>query len=550
MSNNDLLGSPELPPSSQLASAPQDIAMADDEAPTATRATVPNKKRKYRTPTPSPTPSPPSATPLVDLENRSTTASVTRENLDGGDLHDVTILGVPSSTDNQDTPAAAGSLWSMFKSGPSARIVEKIELNNCGDVFVQIRTRHVKYQSQAKDTFPIIEVRCSLNTIRDLVSNSIHTVSRFKWLDMFPDHRGGKRTVLMPAEDDEFALLFVLRIAHGNQANIPQVLKFKHALKLAVLCHKYGIGGETRNALIQRIQPLLEYDELTERVNILKEQDGEVSDADKDLLESAETRWFTKEGKEEWLFVASTFGFAHSFKLLLDHLVRTCKLVLNQELYTVSGPLRGRFPTEALKYIAAMRKHLLDKLLTVTYDYIKSFIKDGADASSSDRGGLTTNRKYRNAVHMCGTFVIHLAKEGLGPQQPSVDSRKVQRFSVSKLERHLKMIEGPAESDDEVKEGDSGIPGVQRATEPVMNDDDEDDEEQISSWYGSTNDGKVFQKHSGKIKLLIINTDDESIASGSDRARMYWHQSINQVLNDQDGLPKHFAVYLAQQAKN
>ena len=95
-------------------------------------------------------------------------------------------------------------------------------------------------------------------------------------------------------EDDANALLMILRIAHLQFREVPEVLSFHGMVKMAVICDKYDTTGLVR--------PWSQKWEASLKRGIKIEEPG----------------------REEYLFVAWTFGDLSSYEKIAKRLVYEC----------------------------------------------------------------------------------------------------------------------------------------------------------------------------------------------------------------------------------
>lgn len=116
------------------------------------------------------------------------------------------------------------------------------------------------------------------------------------------------------SDDNEEALLLLLRIAHLQYSTLPIALTFEQLDQLAILCDKYDT--------VTLVRPWLE-------------------------------KWVTTElksfaglpGYERWLFVAYTLGFTELFEKTATFLVFNCKTNKSGQCLTaIATPLAGDFP--------------------------------------------------------------------------------------------------------------------------------------------------------------------------------------------------------------
>ncbi|OCK85714.1 hypothetical protein K432DRAFT_268349, partial [Lepidopterella palustris CBS 459.81] len=108
-------------------------------------------------------------------------------------------------------------------------------------------------------------------------------------------------------DDDPFALLILLRIAHLKHADLPATLTFQQLIHLAVVTDKYNAVGTVKPFLDAHLAPYTDYST------------------------------FLLPGHEEWLFVAWTFGLNDHFTTLVKHLIRHCRTDEDNKLVNGEG---------------------------------------------------------------------------------------------------------------------------------------------------------------------------------------------------------------------
>ena len=111
-------------------------------------------------------------------------------------------------------------------------------------------------------------------------------------------------------EDDPNSLLLILRIAHLQFRKLPKALSFQGMVNMAVLCDKYDTTGLVR--------PWSEQWEASFKGIKLKEP-----------------------GREEYLFVAWTFGDLSSYEKIAKRLVYECSCD-NKGRYIAGGYVLGK----------------------------------------------------------------------------------------------------------------------------------------------------------------------------------------------------------------
>jgi len=132
----------------------------------------------------------------------------------------------------------------------------------------------------------------SLNgTTRILVSRKVLSIASPVWKAMLTGHFREKDALELPLPDDDLsALMIVLHIAHLRFNRLPDSMTLSDLLQLAKLCDKYDTVSVLRPFLQKWVDPLEKYYDVSFR--------------------------------EEWLFIAWTFGYQTMFGSTLSTVIR------------------------------------------------------------------------------------------------------------------------------------------------------------------------------------------------------------------------------------
>lgn len=278
--------------------------------------------------------------------------------------------------------------------------VRTIKLNPLGDVIMVSRKEATVNEDGQKDDPKLEHVQCALQSLQEVASGE-------KWKELLAK---GKK-IEIPAEDDYFGLLFVLRVAHGCDLGkaYPEYFDFDQVVKIALIVHKYDASKKVRQEVVARIP--LDF-----------KKDPEC------LIALAK--------REQWLFVSWVFGLDACFREHLNFLVRNTCVNKEGDMLGCDGDLlTGSFPLAVMTYIQETRDEYVDKLLEVAYDYSAQLRDPDLPICFHP-----DERKSSNCASlMAGSFARGLAKIGLPEAKP--DSEDIP-LSINDLEHHLKGIQG------------------------------------------------------------------------------------------------------------
>ncbi|OCL02438.1 hypothetical protein AOQ84DRAFT_422845 [Glonium stellatum] len=246
-------------------------------------------------------------------------------------------------------------------------------------------------------------------------------------LDRSPVRSSKNPQILQLLNDDAEALLFVLQVVHLKHRDLPVALTYEQIVRLAVVCSKYNTAAVVRPFLSERLAP--------------------------------HEHRFIESGREEWLYVAWTFGFVDDFEKLVNHLIRHSRTDDQQCLLNGVGDiLDGRFPHGILRFISSTRAEYIASLLKTSFDFLGKLL--GPSQAKCQFAGLTDDDNALRCIDLiCGTFVRELHALGIGPPRPDVS---LVYMSVEELSMHLKSIRFHTYGQDIVEADASGetIPAV------------------------------------------------------------------------------------------
>ncbi|KAF2808736.1 uncharacterized protein BDZ99DRAFT_463624 [Mytilinidion resinicola] len=232
-------------------------------------------------------------------------------------------------------------------------------------------------------------------------------------------------------DDDPKALLFVLRAIHLKSMELPKQLTFDEVVKVAVICAKYDTVATVNWKIFVR-----------DRVDNFAKGYG-VSKGFKDGTDAPLANWYLEPGKEEWAYVAWTFGFAFQFTELAKHLIRTGRTDSEGNLLnSKSQPMNGHFPPGVIDFVLQARSASMSRLLGDTYSIFKRLLAYPtehlceADKQKMDR--------------ICGNFATSLTKLGLPMERPDVSAF---HNSIEELVELLKKMrfDSPSDQPDIIK---------------------------------------------------------------------------------------------------
>ncbi|KAF2497622.1 hypothetical protein BU16DRAFT_319884 [Lophium mytilinum] len=196
-------------------------------------------------------------------------------------------------------------------------VVNKIELDTQGDLWLLIRAA----PNQA-DNF--IGVRVASTFLR---------MASTVWAEQLQKNKKLEDMKLEAEDDDPEALLFVLRAIHLRATELPKQLTFDEVVKVAVVCAKYDAVATVNWKLFIR-----------DRIDNFAKAAGTSKDFE-DGTDAPLLKWYLAPGKEEWAFVAWTFGFASDFITLAKYLIRTGRTDGKGNLLNSKGhEMNGNFP--------------------------------------------------------------------------------------------------------------------------------------------------------------------------------------------------------------
>jgi hypothetical protein len=311
------------------------------------------------------------------------------------ELSAVTVLGRDSSAQGSQT-TKKGWFTGIFSGAPKK---ENIELNSLGDVLLTIE-RPVKAEADGKEAASIVEIKCASPELQRAATGST-------WKTLL--NSGSK--IRVPCTDDEFGLLFMLRVAHGRDLSkvYDSEFTFEQILGITSIVHKYDASTTVRQELVARIP-----------------------------VTWKEPEYFVNRPEgAQWLFVSWIFGFHDTFRNLLRVLIRQTHIDEKGELVDMNGKLfTGTFPTVVLGHIRQTRIKYLERLIKTTYDYAEKLCDPEQPTCT---GASSTHDEENCASVMTGSFLNGLGKIGFTLKLPAVEMIE---YSIDEIERKFKAIKG------------------------------------------------------------------------------------------------------------
>ncbi|KAF2495659.1 hypothetical protein BU16DRAFT_527437 [Lophium mytilinum] len=231
------------------------------------------------------------------------------------------------------------------------------------------------------------------------VSSQVLRLASPVWKAMFSDRFAESQAseVEFP-DDDEEALLVVLRVAHLHFLQLPPAtpMPFHRLLDLAVICDKYDTVKIVRPFITAWSQNL---EELS-----------------------------LQNGYEESLFIAWTFGYHSIYKSLASRLVLSAIIGPDGECLNSGGDFLGpTMPLNSIETILKVREDTISTLLNTCY---KKF-----DATLATPHVCTVNQKHVEACHasIVGSLVRGFHQLGLFPDRPAASeiSLNISELSAS-----------------------------------------------------------------------------------------------------------------------
>ena len=164
-------------------------------------------------------------------------------------------------------------------------MLETVVLDDFSDLTLVVGTEDEDGDTETSNTGRVGSVQ------RVKVSSSVLRLASPVWRSMFNPSghfvESTAKEVSFP-DDDPAALLIVLRIAHLRFKEVPDKLSFKKLVSVAVICDKYDTVSVVRPFLSKWTGPEIKI----------------------------------SPGKEEWIFIAWTFGYKDAFTSGVQKLVR------------------------------------------------------------------------------------------------------------------------------------------------------------------------------------------------------------------------------------
>ncbi|KAF2016883.1 hypothetical protein BU24DRAFT_406978 [Aaosphaeria arxii CBS 175.79] len=268
---------------------------------------------------------------------------------------------------------------------------------------------------------------------RVLVSSSMMRRASPVWRAMFSKNwiEGSASEVEFP-DDNEDAMLLVLRIAHLHFSEIPAkgAMWFGNLVQLAVVCDKYDLVGLVR--------PFVDLH-------------GWVRTMEPHLLDK---------GREEMLFVSWTFGYLDHFERLAKHLAMTIRIqrvpygVGQESIQSSISELN--LPPDIAGSILDLRNDTIDELLEMSYKLLQDVrtkyrCKAGACTIERDDGLINLivyTKSPSEYTPACNAIVLGSLIKGLDSLYLSMGRKVRGRLldhssytgSVSDLYEHFKRL--------------------------------------------------------------------------------------------------------------
>lgn len=254
---------------------------------------------------------------------------------------------------------------------------------------------------------PSGDLRLRTDTQDFIVSSKAMCLASPVWRAMLdpqgPWAKQASGTYSLP-EDDQNALLIILRIAHLHFNELPDVLVvYEHLLQLAVLCDKYDTVQLVRPWISKWQAPLQAQAEESGRDGYL--------------------------GYETWLFIAWTFGDKAVFKKISRTLVLTSTFTTVDDeprLINAMGDLVGdTVPPGSIEAIIEARSERISDLLKMCYELVDQY----QSTTSAGPGETTTICKQDISCLECDSLVYGCLIKGLQSLELFPE-----RVTVSKIE--------------------------------------------------------------------------------------------------------------------
>lgn len=281
-----------------------------------------------------------------------------------------------------------------------------VSIASLGDVLITLN-RPVKAGEDSKETAPVLEIKCASPDMSKAATGPA-------WKSLLST--GTK--VNVPHTDDEFGLLFMLRVAHDRDLSKVYDSEFTldQILGVTSMVHKYNASSNVRQELVARIPT-----------------------AWKDPM-----HFVDRPEAARWLFVSWIFGFHATFQNLLRVLVRQTCVNQDGDLVDKNGNLlTGTFPTAVLGHIRETRMRYLQRLISTTYDYAEKL----CDAETRTCTATSSTHDWEDCASLLtGSFLNGLGKIGFGLKMPAIDTIE---YSINETEAKLRGTKGhqPTNSD-------------------------------------------------------------------------------------------------------
>ncbi|OCK85711.1 hypothetical protein K432DRAFT_377360 [Lepidopterella palustris CBS 459.81] len=252
---------------------------------------------------------------------------------------------------------------------------------------------------------------------RILVSTNILRLASPVWKSMF--RASGRyiesdlHSVSLP-DDSPTALLIVLRIAHMRYKEVPDELSFNELVELAVVCDKYDTVHVVRPFLPRWAGPWMR----------------------------------VAPGREEWIFIAWTFGFEDVFVEGVKAMVRD--VVADEKGNCLYGgqAVEGHFPPGVLDAILAAREEAIKSLInavtkTLETMHEKNHCHHSRLTCTSAKPSLTDKEMHLHVKEApkCNALMIGSLVQGLNPFKVYLDDPSKVKISVAEFCYKLKEIQ-------------------------------------------------------------------------------------------------------------
>lgn len=200
-------------------------------------------------------------------------------------------------------------------------MLETVVLDDFSDLTLVVGTEDKDGDTQTGSTGSVGSVQ------RVKVSSSVLRLASPVWKSMFNPSgyflESTAKEVSFP-DDDPAALLIVLRIAHLRFKEVPDKLSFKNLVSVTVICDKYDT--------VSVVRPFL-------------------------------SKWTSLEmkispGKEEWIFIAWTFGYKDAFTSGVQELVREVTIDNKGRCMFGGKAVNGCLPPDIIGKVPKMMQNL------------------------------------------------------------------------------------------------------------------------------------------------------------------------------------------------